>query len=317
MDRLESMSMLLAAVRTGSLSAAARELDVPVATLSRKVADLETLIGARLLTRTTRKLALTDAGAAYAAAARRILDQVAEAEREATGEFTSPRGELVITAPVLFGHLCVLPVISEFLALFPDINVRLLQGDRYADLVEDNIDMAVRFGALADSAMIATAIGVMRYVVCASPALLSRHGAPQAPEDLLGLPCVSTDGPMLAPAWRFRDPGGGAMDVPVVPRLRVSAAISAVEAAMSGVGFVRLLHYQAAEGLANGALQVVLEAFEPEPEPIHLVHTARGQMPLKTRRFLDFAASRLRQSLAPAASTSSDGAPSPSRFLER
>lgn len=296
-DRFEAMSMLLAAVDKGSLSAAARELRVPTPTLSRKVADLEALLGTQLLIRTTRKLTLTDAGLAYAAAARRILEQVDEAEREAAGEFTTPRGELVITAPLLFGRWHMLPIIADFLAQFPDINIRLLLGDHVVDLVDDHIDMALRIGALPDSGMIATRVGEMRAVVCGSPELIRRHGVPQTPEDLSHLPCVSADGAMLAPNWRFRFPDrDGLVEVAIAPRL-VTQAEAAVAAAIRGIGFVRLRYYHAYDALCAGKLVLALEAYEPEPTPIHLVHAPRGQMPLKMRRFLDFAAPRLRKSL--------------------
>jgi len=298
MDRFEAMSMLLAAVEKGSLSAGAREMGVAIPTLSRKVGDLEALLGAQLLTRTTRKLSLTDAGIAYVAAARRILDQLEEVEREAAGEFTSPKGELVVTASVLFGHLHVLPIVSDFLAAFPDINIKLVLGDRYTDLVDDHIDMAVRFGALPDSDMVSTRVGSMRSITCGSPAFLDKHGRPETPDGLRRFPCVSTDGPMLSPTWRFRDPTSLTVsEIRITPRLQVSAAMSAVEAAVRGVGLVRLLHYQAVEALQTGKLQVVLEGFETEPEPIHIVHIPRAQMPLKLRRFIDYAAPRLRASL--------------------
>jgi len=298
MDRFEAMSMLLTAVDKGSLSAAAREMRVPVPTLSRKVADLEALLKTQLLMRTTRKLALTDAGMAYAAAARRILERVEEAEREAAGEFTTPRGELVVTAPLLFGRWHMLPIIIDFLALFPEINVRLILGDRVVNLVDDHIDMALRIGNLPDSGMIATRVGSMRAVVCGSPELLRKHGAPQTPEDLAQMPCVSADGSMLAPNWRFRFPDQeGLVEVPIVPRL-VTQAEAAVEAAIRGIGFVRLRYYHAYDALRAGKLVLVLEEYEPAPSPIHLVHVPQGQMPLKMRRFLDFAAPRLRKSLA-------------------
>ena len=298
MDRFEAMAMFLTAIDKGSLSAAAREMGVPVPTLSRKVADLESRLGTQLLTRTTRKLTPTEAGVAYAAAARRILEEVDEAEREAVGEFRAPRGELVVTAPLLFGRRHVLPVIADFLALFPEINVRLVLGDRNADLIEDHIDMAVRIGRLADSGMIATRVGSMRLVVCASPALLSARGEPRRPKDLAHSPCVATDGPLSGSAWRFRSPESGTeIDAAVAPRL-VTSAEAVVDAAVLGVGFARLLHYQAYDAIQAGALRLVLEPYEPEPAPIHLVHVPRTQMPLKMRRFLDFAAPRLRKSLA-------------------
>lgn len=299
MDRLEAMAMLLAAVDEGSLSAAARTLGVPIPTLSRKVAELEDLIGAQLLTRTTRRLVVTGAGQAYVEAARAILRQVDEAERRAAGEYTAPRGELVVTASVLFGHLHVLPVITAFLALYPDIDVRLSQRDHYIDLVEEHVDMAVRFGALPDSAMISTRVGAMRSVVCMSPRLKQRHGEPEAPQDLRSIPCVSTDGPMLSPAWCFKAADTSeTIEVAVTPRFRASSAASALQAAVEDLGAVRLLYYQAVQALERGDLEIVLAPFEPAPTPIHLVHVGHARMPLKTRRFLDFAAPRLRKSLA-------------------
>jgi DNA-binding transcriptional LysR family regulator len=228
MDRLKAMSMLVAVTETGSLSATARRLRVPLATLSRKLSDLEARLGARLLTRTTRKLTLTDAGVAYVAAARRILEQVEEAEHAAAGEFVEPKGELVVTAPVMFGRLHVLPVVAEFLAAFPAIDVRLVLSDRHVN--------------------------------------------------------------------HFRNPrSGAAIDVPIRPRLSVTTTEAAADAASLSVGVTRLLHYQAVEAIQRGALQIILEAYEPEPSPVHLVHVSRGQMPLKMRRFLDLAAPRLRE----------------------
>lgn len=299
MDRFEAMSLLVAVTDTGSFSAASRSLKVPLATLSRKVSDLEALLGARLLTRTTRKLTLTEAGLAYVAAARRILEQVEEAEREVAGEFTTPKGELVITAPVLFGRLHVLPVVSEFLATFPEIDVRLLLADRNLHLVEDHVDMAVRIGSLPDSSLVATRVGVMRTVTCASPALIAGHRLPVDPSDLAAMPCVAFETQSVSPGWRYRAADSSAvLEIPVKPRLSTTTAEAAVDAAIRGVGIVRLLHYQVADAVERGALAIVLEKFEQEPSPVHLVHVAHGQMPLKMRHFLDFAAPRLRQALA-------------------
>jgi DNA-binding transcriptional LysR family regulator len=304
MDRFEAMSMLLEVIGKGSLSAASRSLRVPVPTLSRKISDLEALLGTKLIIRTTRKLTLTDAGIAYVAAARQILEQVEEAEREAAGEFTTPKGELVVTAPILFGQLHVLPVVTDFLGLFREINIRLVLSDRNVHLVDDHVDMAVRIGKLPDSAMIATRVGSMRTVVCASPAFLAGHGVPRSPDDLQRLPCIMIDTPMPVPGWRFQPAGSAsAVEVPIVPRLAVTTAEGTVQAAIRGTGVTRLLHYQVAEAVASGALRIILEAYEPEPAPIHLIHAARGQMPLKMRRFLDFAAPRIRQALGSLDST--------------
>ncbi|MDM0121028.1 LysR family transcriptional regulator [Variovorax arabinosiphilus] len=305
MDRLEAMSMLVSVTETGSLSAAARGLRVPLATLSRKISELEARLGARLLIRTTRKLTLTDAGVAYVAAARRILEQVEEAEHAAAGEFMEPKGQLVVTAPIMFGRLHVLPVVADFLAAFPAIDVRLVLSDRHVNLVDDHVDMAVRIGQLPDSSMVATAIGTMRMVTCASPALLAAQGVPQAPTDLLRFACVAVDTPLPSPSWRFRHPRSGtAIDVPIRPRLSVTTTEAAADAASLSVGVTRLLHYQAVEAIGRGALRIVLEAYEPEPAPVHLVHVSRGQMPLKMRRFLDVAAPRLREAIEAGLSSS-------------
>lgn len=287
--------MLLAVVENGSFSAAGRALRVPVATLSRKVSELENLLGARLLIRSTRRLTLTDVGVTYVGNIRRILDQVEEAEREAAGEFMAPKGELVISAPLSFGRLHVLPIVADFLAQFPEINVRLRLADRNVDLLDEHVDMAIRIGELPSSEMIATHIGRMRTVLCASPRLLERHGIPRTPYDLVGFPCVSFEGPAPSPGWRF---GPDNVVVPVKPKLSASTAEAALQAAKLDVGATRLLYYQVAEAIDDGALVLLLETFEPEPAPIHLLHAARGQMPLKMRRFLDFAAPRLRLTLS-------------------
>jgi DNA-binding transcriptional LysR family regulator len=298
MDRFEAMATLLAVVQQGSLSAAGRALSVPVTTISRRVADLEALLGTRLLLRTTRKMTLTDAGVAYVEAARRIVAQVEEAEREAAGEFQAPKGELVITAPLMFGRLHVLPAVAAFLEQFAEISVRLVLSDRNVHLVDDHIDMAVRIGRLADSAMVATRVGSMRSVICMSPALLARHGRPAKPEDLSRIPCVAVQAPMPVVEWMVRDPTTGALTrASISARLTVSTAEAAADAAIRNVGAVRLLHYQVAAAVRAGELQIVLEDFEPEPAPIHLVHAERGQLPLKMRRFIDFVAPRLREAL--------------------
>jgi DNA-binding transcriptional LysR family regulator len=299
MDRFEAMSLLLTVVEKGSLSAAGRALRVPVPTLSRKLSDLEAMLGTRLLIRTTRKLTLTDAGVGYVAAARRILEQLDDAEREAAGEFTTPKGELVVTAPILFGRLHVLPVVADFLATFPEINVRLILSDRNVDLVSDHVDMAVRIGALPDSSMVATRVGSMRTVVCGAPGLLARHGTPTAPKDIERFPCVSIDGFLSATAWQMRIPGAKALlELPIRPRLLVSTAEAAAQAAVMGVGLTRLFHYQVADALAAGDLRILLADYEIDPAPINLIHASRGQLPLKMRRFLDFAAPRLRERAA-------------------
>ncbi|HEV7481421.1 MAG TPA: LysR substrate-binding domain-containing protein [Roseiarcus sp.] len=299
MDRLEAMSLLVAVAEAGSLSAAGRKLRVPLPTVSRKISDLEAHLNTRLLTRSTRKLALTDSGAAYVAAARRILDEVSEAERAASGEHAAPRGDLVITAPVVFGRLHVLPVIAEFLAQWPEINVRLVLADRNLDLIDDHVDIAVRIGALADSALVSTRVGAVRSVVCGSPAYFAAHGAPKSPEDLAALTAVTFAPLSSSQHWIFRDPKSKReLRAPVRARLSVNTAEAAIDGAAAGLGVTRVLSYQVAQAVSDGRLQIVLAEYEPAPLPVSLIHGPQGLTPLKVRMALDFAAPRLRARLA-------------------
>jgi len=299
MDRLEAMAILVEAVDVGSLSAASRKMNVPLPTVSRKIADLESHLGARLLTRSTRKLTLTDTGAEYVSVAKRILEQVADAERTAAGEYSAPRGELVITAPIVLGRLHVLPLVTEFLSRYPEINIRLMLSDRNTDLIDEHVDMAVRIGALPDSSMIATRLGAVRNVICASPSFLSFHGVPETPTALAALPCISHDF-LAAPsaAWPFRNPGAKVDTMaPISVRLAVTTAEAAIDAAMAGIGVTRLVSYQVAEAVAGGTLRIILAQYEREPMPVSILHAGQGMLPLKVRAFRDFAAPRLRAAM--------------------
>ncbi|VVE43595.1 LysR family transcriptional regulator [Pandoraea capi] len=297
MNRLESMSILIAVVDAGSLSAASRRLGMPLATVSRKVGELEAHLKTRLLHRTTRQLSLTEAGSAYVAACRRILEDIGEAERTATGEYVTPKGELVLTAPVVFGRLHVLPVVAEFLAQYPEIDVRLMLTDRVVHLMDEHADVALRIGDLPDSSLVARGIGAVRRVICASPGYLAAHGVPQRPRDLEGHACITFEVLASRRAWEFGE-GRTGQSVPIHSRLAVNTAEAAISAAVLGVGFVRVLSYQVAQALGDDALRVVLKDFEAMPLPVNLVHKGQTPLPLKLRVFLDFAAPRLRERIA-------------------
>jgi DNA-binding transcriptional LysR family regulator len=299
MDRLEAMSLLVSVAEAGSLSAASRKLGVPLPTVSRKISDLETHLKTRLLTRSTRKLALTDAGAAYVAAAKRILDEISEAERAASGEHAAPRGDLVITAPMAFGRLHVLPVIAEFLTQWPEIDIRLVLSDRNLHLIDDHVDIAVRIGALADSALVSTRVGAVRSVVCGSPAYFAAHGVPKRPEDLSTLTAVIFNPFSSSQHWIFPDPKSKREHrVEVRSRLAVNTAEAAIDGAAAGLGVTRVLSYQAAQAVMDGRIQIVLADYEPAPSPVSLIHAGQGLTPLKVRMALDFVAPRLRTRLA-------------------
>ncbi len=298
MDRLEAMSLLVAAVETGSFSAASRKLGVPLPTVSRKVGELEAHLQVRLLIRSTRRLTLTEAGVAYLARCRRILDDVHEAERLAADEYHTPRGDLFITAPVLFGRLHLLPIITRFLAAYPEIRVQLVLADHRLRLADDRIDIALRIGALPDSRLVATPVGSVRRVVCASPDYLARHGAPKSPADLSAHDCISFDDGISGSSWAFdwRDAGkdlAGSLQ----PRLTVNTIEAAIDAAIAGVGLTRALSYQVADAIEQGRLQPVLGRFEPDPVPVHLVLAGPRPVPLKIRAFIDLAVPLLREVL--------------------
>lgn len=296
MDRLDAMKVLLAVVDEGSLSAGARRLGTPLATVSRKMAELERHLGTQLLVRGSRRIALTDAGTAFVAASRAILDRVEEAERSAAGEYSEPRGELAITAPAVFGQRHVLPLALEFLSAHPRIDLRLLLIDRHVSLVEEHLDVGLRIGHLEDSALRATRVGEVRRGICASPAYLAGHGTPTRPDDLAAHDGISFRSFAVAPEWRYR---GDTASFSVQPRTRmaVNTTEAAIAAAVAGAGFVRVLSYQVGDELRSGTLVAVLEAFAPDPIPVQLIYAAQGMLPAKTRAFIDWIAPRLRSRL--------------------
>lgn len=297
MDRLESMSVFVAVVAAGSFSAASRQLRMPLPTVSRKVAEIESHLKAKLLVRSTRKLVLTEAGQAYVEDCKRILEAVSEAERGASGEYNAPQGELTVTAPIVFGRLHVLPIVIDFLRAYARVDVRLLLADRALNLIEDRVDLAVRIGPLPDSRLVASKIGQIRRAVCASPAYLKERGTPRIPQDLLKHDCVTFAGLMDAGSWAFRD----RETVHVRSRLTTSTAEAAIDATVAGIGLTCTLSYQIADAVKAARLAVVLRKFEPAPLPVSLVYVRESRITAKLRAFIDYAAPRLRARLADAA----------------
>jgi DNA-binding transcriptional LysR family regulator len=297
MDRLASMSVFVAVVTAGSFSAASRRLRMPLPTVSRKVAEIESHLKAKLLVRSTRKLVLTEAGRAYVEDCRRILEAVTEAERGASGQYNAPQGELTITAPIVFGRLHVVPVVTDFLGAFERVDVRLLLADRTLNLIEDRVDLAVRIGALPDSRLVASKVGQIRRVVCASPAYLKARGTPRSPQDLLKHDCVTFAGLTDAGSWSFRD----RETVRVHSRLSTSTAEAAIDATAAGIGLTCTFSYQIADAVKAGRLAIVLKKFEPAPLPVSLLYVQESRITAKLRAFLDFAAPRVRARLNDAA----------------
>jgi DNA-binding transcriptional LysR family regulator len=296
MDRLEAMSIIIAVTETGSITAAARRLNSPVATVSRKVAELESRLKAQLFQRTSRRMTLTDTGRSYIEACKRIIEQVDDAEREVSGEYRFPKGELAVTAPWGLGHTHLLPLTVEFLEAYPDISLRLVLTDRVINTVEENVDMAIRVGALPDSDMVATRIGSIRIVVCGSPAYFKVRGEPKQLGDLAGHDCITIDDRSAPGNWKFVY-GGRAKVEPINSRLCVNTSEAAVLAAIDGAGLTRVMSYKIDHARRAGTLAIVLEEFEPEPLPVHIIYVPRKPVPLKLRAFLNFMTPRLKARL--------------------
>jgi DNA-binding transcriptional LysR family regulator len=302
MDRLEAMSTVLAVAEAGSLSAAARRLNTPLATVSRKVSELESHLRTKLFDRSSRKLVLTEAGSTYVAASKRILADLIEVERAASGQYAAPTGELIMTAPLGLGRVHLIPILKEFFAAYPDIDIRLVLSDRLVSigpllsvdrLLEDHIDLALRVGELPSSRLMARRLGSVRHVVCASPGYLAAHGTPQNPDDLIGHDCISYDELLARGLWTFVRDKADVM-IPVRTRLTVSNPEAARDAAQAGVGITMVFSALVAEALAAGTLVTILNEFRPPPLPVHLVYVAGQFLPIKVRAFLDFAAPRLK-----------------------
>lgn len=297
MDRLDAMATLLAVVDTGSFSAASRRLRMPVTTVSRRVAELEAHLRTKLLQRTTRKLTLTDAGVPYVAACRRIVEQIDEAERAAAGEYQSPRGELTVTAPLVFGRLHLVPVAAQFMAQFADVRLTCRFHDRFLDLQDEHIDVAIRLGQLPDSARRARRLGTVRRIVCASPDYLSRRGEPRTLAELSAHDCVAFHGFDPPGHWAFAT-GDGPITVPIRSRITLDTIESVVDAGIAGMGLIRVFSYHVAAAFRSGTLREVLPEHATAGVPVHMLRAGDDLVPLKVRAFVDFCVPRLQARLA-------------------
>ena len=297
MGRLEAMQAFVAVVEGQGFSAASRSLGIPLPTVSRWIAELEQQLGAQLLMRSTRKVVVTDSGRQYYESVRRILESLADAEVQAAGEYRSPRGQLTITAPTLFGRLHLLPIVSDFMASHVDITARLQFADFVTDLMDEHVDLGVRIGNLTDVSLIAMKVGEVRNIYCASPDYFAARGLPRLPEDLVKHDCIAFSKSGDPVPWPFRSPGQTQQVLTITPRLSVNTADAAAAAAIAGGGITWLYSYQAAPHLADGSLTAVLAKFEADPVPVSIVYPAGRLVPQKVRHFIDFAAERLRSAL--------------------
>lgn len=297
MDRFHLMSVFVAVAEEESFAAGARRLGLSPPAVTRAVATLEEHLGIKLLTRTTRCVRATDAGLRYLESTRRILVEADAADEEAAGVHAAPRGQLAVTAPVLFGSMFVMPGIVDYLERYPDVSVSALFLDRVVNLLEEGMDVGVRIGALPDSTMRAIPVGHVRRVVCAAPEYLKRHGKLKQPSQLARHTIIAASPVSPTIEWRFAD-GRKGVSVKVRPRLTVTSNEAAIQAALLGFGVTRLMSYQIATHLAAGRLQRVLAACEPPPLPIHVLHREARHASAKVRSFVDLLVERLRADLA-------------------
>jgi DNA-binding transcriptional LysR family regulator len=289
------MTTFVTVVDTGGFSAAARKLAVSTSVVSRIVTELEDHLGVRLLTRTTRMVRLTEAGTAYIEDCRRILADIDGSERAAAGTRAAPRGQLNVTAPVLFGREYVMPIVLDYLAKYPEVDLRCWFLDRVINMVDEGIDVAVRIGELPDSSLQASRVGHVRRIVCASPAYLAEHGEPQAPDDLVNHVAILLNGVSTSSEWHFHSKQKQEqIAVTMRPRLVTTTNDSAIAAAVAGFGLTRVLSYQVANQLRDGTLKIVLADFEPPALPVNVVHREGRYATHKVRAFLDLAIDALR-----------------------
>lgn len=294
MDRVTQMTVFAAVAEEEGFAAAARRLKISPPVVTRAVAELEERLGVKLLTRTTRYVKVTDAGFRFLEDANRILEEIQVAEDSAVGINSTPRGELTITAPVMFGRLFILPAILDYIAAHPDMQINCVFVDRVVNLLEEGIDVGIRIGELPDSSMRALRVGKVNQVICGSPAYLKATGIPRTPDDLEKHTLVRSAGVSPTHNWRFSK----GITVKIKPRLVINSNDSVVSALKSDLGLGRLISYQVAPELADGSLKKVLSKYEPPHMPVHIIHREGRSGSAKIRSFVDMIGESLRTNKA-------------------
>lgn len=291
MDRVHLMSIFIAVADDQSFAAAAARLGVSPSSVTRAILRLEEIVGAKLVTRTTRSVRLTEAGQRYLDDVRLVMTKIAETQEMLANVNSVPKGHIDITASMLFGATYVTPCIVEYLQRFPEMTVSTYFLDRVVNIVEEDWDLALRVGRMADPGLVAIRVGEVRRVICASPHYLASNGVPQSPEELTHHTIVAATGISPDVNWKF-----GLADewtVDVTPRLVVTSNDAAIEAATLGIGLTRILSYQIAGQLADGRLEIVLAEFEGLPLPVHLLYRGEKCARPAIREFIDLLVERL------------------------
>lgn len=286
MDKFKAMQVFVRIADSGSLTAAARAMDSSLPVVVRALAALEENLHVRLFNRTTRRIALTEEGKRHLQNCRQVLAALEDAEAALLAQSSAPRGELTITAPVLFGQMYVAPAVTRFVQRFEQMRCNVLLQDRAVNLTEEGIDVGIRIGHLEDSSLVALPLGSVRRVVVASPDFLKRHGVPKHPKDLLKANCVLFDSPNV-PWWTFHE-HGKKFTVPVTGNLGFNHAGPVVEACVAGLGYGMFISYQVAPYIAQGRLKRVLTKFEAPPRPLSVIYPHARLLPARTRIFIEW-----------------------------
>jgi DNA-binding transcriptional LysR family regulator len=297
MDRFHAVQVFVKVADCGGFAAAARDLSISPPAVTRAVALLEDRLGTRLFVRTTRSVRLTESGERFLADGRRILLELEEAEEAAVGIHAAPRGELRITAPVLFGRIYVTPILGDYLDCYPMVNIQTLFVDRVVSLMDEGLEIAIRIGELPDSSLTAIRVGLVRRVMFASPEYIKKHGLPKRPEDIANHQLIKSTSVETSQEWAFQE-NGAPLSVRAEPRLRMNTNDAVIELALRGWGISRLMSYQVAPYLADGRLRAILEPFEMPPMQVHVIHQEGLMVSAKVRSFVDFMVERLRANAA-------------------
>lgn len=297
MDRFQELSVFVGVAELGGFAAAARALAMSPPAVTRSVSALEDRIGTRLFIRTTRSVRLTESGQRLLGDAKRILADLEEAEEAAVGSHAAPRGEIRITAPVLFGRIHITPILGDFLDEFPMVSARTLFVDRIVNLMDEGLDVAIRIGDLPDSSLTAVRVGSVRRVVFAAPAYLNEHGRPEHPRDLGRHRVIQSTAIGTSGHIQFRE-DGKLLSQRISPRLMMNSIDALIELVRRGWGISQSLSYQVAGLVDTGELEIVLEDFELPAWPVHVVHQEGRLVSAKVRAFVDYCVERLRRDAA-------------------
>jgi len=294
MDRYHEMVIFQAVAESLSLAAAARRLSLSIPTVARATAELESRLGTVLLTRSTRGVRLTEAGDRFASDCSRIIQEVNEAEVHANDLHVQPRGNLRVLMPLLFSQKVMSPILTDFLGLFPEVMIYAHYHDRFPNMHEDGLDVAVLIGDLPSSALVAIKVGNVRHAVCASPGYLAAHGEPKKPVDISQHRIVHACANAGMTQWKFQD-RGEVQSIKFRPRMTCASIQGSIEAAAHGAGLTRCLSYQSYDYFQSGRLSRLLSHYELPALPVHVVFREGRKASARVRRFVDFAVTYLRQ----------------------